>query len=56
MRLMNCLAIAILRVVAFGMFPRHPVKELVMVDVPQRFLPAPPPAMYLVESYIERQL
>jgi hypothetical protein len=56
MRLMNCLAIAILRLMAFGMFPRRPVKELVMVDVPQRSLAASLPAMYLVERYIERQL
>jgi cytochrome c553 len=38
------------------MFPRHPVKELVMADLPQRFVAASPPAMYLVERYIERQL
>jgi hypothetical protein len=41
MQLMNWLTIATLRYMAFGMFPRHPVKELVMVDVPQRFLAAP---------------
>jgi hypothetical protein len=56
MRLMNCLAIAILRLMAFGMFTRRPVKELAMVDVPQRSLAASLPAMYLVERYIERQL